>query len=70
MNFNKNDINYIITLFTLCICVKMLKDRKKIEINKLTEIIILFSIVITYNINNILSFCLFFVYILNNFSNI
>ena len=70
MNFNKNDINYIITLFTLCVCVKMLKTKQQIEIDKQTEVIILFSIVLTYNIHEILSFCLFFVYLLNKFSNI
>ena len=43
---------------------------KFLEFESKTKEEILFSIAFSYNIHELLSFCLFFVYLLNKFSNI
>lgn len=69
MKITKNDMVYIIVLITLYLTIFLLKHEKPIPINKLNECIILFLVVLLYNINNVLSFCLCFMYLLNKYLN-
>ena len=69
MKFTKNDMGYIIVLLTIYLTIFFLKQETPIPINKLNECIILFLVVLLYNINNVLSFCLCFMYLLNKYLN-
>jgi hypothetical protein len=69
MKFTKNDMVYIIVLLTLYLTIFLLKRETPIPINKLNECIILFMVVLLYNISNVLSFCLCFMYLLNKYLN-
>lgn len=69
MKFTKHDMVYIIVLITLYLTIFLLKQETPIPINKLNECIILFMVVLLYNINHVLSFCLCFMYLLNKYLN-
>lgn len=69
MKLTKQDIVYIIILITLYLSIFLLKQEKHIPLNKINECILLFVIVLLYNINHIFSFCLCFIYLLNKYLN-
>jgi len=65
MKLTNQDIVYIIILITLYLVIFLLKQETYIPLNKINECIVLFIIVLLYNINHMFSFCLCFIYLLN-----
>lgn len=69
MKFTSKDIVYILIIITLYLCIFLLKHGEPIPLNKINEFIILFVIVLLYNINPVSSLCVWFIYLLNKYIN-
>ena len=70
MTLSKKDLVYIIIPFTLYLILFLFKNEESIEFNKLKEAIMLFLIVISFNVHPMISFCLYLIYLLNKHINI
>ena len=70
MTLSKKDLVYIIIPFTLYLILFLFKNEESIEFNKLKEVIMLFVIVIVFNVHPMISFCLYLLYLINKHINI
>jgi len=70
MTLSNKDLVYIIIPFTLYLILFLFKNEESIEFNKLKEAIMLFVIVIAFNVHPMISFCLYLIYLLNKHINI
>jgi len=70
MTLSKKDLVYIIIPFTLYLILFLFKNEESIEFNKLKEAIMLFVIVIVFNVHPMISFCLYLLYLINKHINI
>lgn len=70
MNLSNKDLVYIIIPITLYLILFLFKTEESIEFNKLKEAIMLFVIVIAFNVHPMISFCLYLIYLLNKHINI